>query len=114
MKKHWETIYRASLKVSFGRIAKRHLIQINLVSEINQAFDVGCGSFSTELGCPCDVRFTPVSDRTADIAGCLKSANNRHRPFALRVTPAIATGVTDRLWRIGYIVKVLEDWEESQ
>ncbi len=27
------------------------------------------GSISTELGCPRRVRFTPVSDRTADIAG---------------------------------------------
>ena len=28
-----------------------------------------------------------------------------------RVTPAMAAGVTDRLWGIGDIVKVLEDWE---
>src|SRR5258706_2017501 len=34
------------------------------------------GSLSTELGCPRHVRFTPVSDRTADIARCLKSARN--------------------------------------
>jgi hypothetical protein len=27
------------------------------------------GSFSTELGCPCDVRFPPDSHRIADIAG---------------------------------------------
>ena len=32
----------------------------------------------------------------------------------LRVTPAMAAGVTDRLWEVGDIVKVLEDWEESQ
>jgi hypothetical protein len=31
----------------------------------------------------------------------------------LRVTPAMAAGVTDRLWQIGDIVKVLEDWEEQ-
>lgn len=31
----------------------------------------------------------------------------------LRVTPAMAAGVTDRLWEIGDIVKVLEDWEKS-
>ena len=29
----------------------------------------------------------------------------------LRVTPAMAAGVTDRLWEIGDIVKVLENWE---
>jgi hypothetical protein len=29
----------------------------------------------------------------------------------LRVTPAVAAGVTDKLWEIGSIVKVLEDWE---
>lgn len=30
--------------------------------------DVGYGSFSTELGYPSDVRFTPDSDRVVDIA----------------------------------------------
>jgi len=29
----------------------------------------------------------------------------------LRVTPAMAAGVTDRLWDMADIVKVLEDWE---
>jgi hypothetical protein len=29
----------------------------------------------------------------------------------LRVTPAMAAGVTDRLWGIADIVKVLESWE---
>jgi hypothetical protein len=32
----------------------------------------------------------------------------------LRITPAMAAGVTDRLWEIGDIVKVLEDWETNQ
>lgn len=32
----------------------------------------------------------------------------------LRITPAMAAGVTDRLWGIGDIVKVLEDWEVTQ
>jgi IS1 family transposase len=31
---------------------------------------------------------------------------------SLRVTPAMAAGVTDRLWSIGDMVKVLEDWED--
>jgi hypothetical protein len=29
----------------------------------------------------------------------------------LKVTPAMAAGVTSRLWEIGDMVKVLEDWE---
>jgi len=32
----------------------------------------------------------------------------------LRVTPAMAAGVTDRLWGISDIVKVLEEWEAAQ
>ena len=32
----------------------------------------------------------------------------------LRVTPAMAAGVTDRLWGISDIVKVLEDWEAAR
>ena len=31
----------------------------------------------------------------------------------LRVTPAMAAGVTERLWEIGDMVKVLEDWENT-
>ena len=30
---------------------------------------------------------------------------------SLKVNPVMAAGVTDRLWEIGDIVKVLEDWE---
>jgi hypothetical protein len=32
----------------------------------------------------------------------------------LQTTPAMAAGVTDRLWEIGDIVNVLEIWEASQ
>ncbi len=32
----------------------------------------------------------------------------------LRVSPAMAAGVTDRLWEISDLVAVLEDWENSQ
>ncbi len=32
----------------------------------------------------------------------------------LKVTPAMAAGVTDRLWEISDLVKVLEDWEAHQ
>jgi hypothetical protein len=32
----------------------------------------------------------------------------------LRVTPAMAAGVTDKLWEIGDIVDVLERWEFDQ
>jgi hypothetical protein len=33
--------------------------------------------------------------------------------LAADVTPAMAAGVTDRLWEIGDIVQVLEDWENT-
>ena len=32
----------------------------------------------------------------------------------LRVTPAMAAGVTDRLWELGDLVAVLEKWEDNQ
>jgi hypothetical protein len=31
----------------------------------------------------------------------------------LRVTPAMAAGVTDKLWELSDMVKVLEDWEAA-
>jgi hypothetical protein len=32
----------------------------------------------------------------------------------LRITPAMATGVTSRLWKIGDILHVLQGWEASE
>jgi hypothetical protein len=32
---------------------------------------------------------------------------------AVRMSPAMAARVTDRLWDIGDIVKLIEDWEDS-
>ena len=32
----------------------------------------------------------------------------------LRTTPAMAAGVTPKLWEMSDLVKVLEDWEASQ
>lgn len=31
----------------------------------------------------------------------------------LKITPAMAAGVTDKLWEIGDVVKVLENWEAT-
>jgi hypothetical protein len=33
---------------------------------------------------------------------------------SLRVTPAMAAGVTDKLWKIGDDLKMLEHWEGQQ
>ena len=32
----------------------------------------------------------------------------------LKVTPAIAAGVTSKLWEMSDMVKVLEDWEKAR
>ena len=32
----------------------------------------------------------------------------------LKITPAMAAGVTDKLWEMADMVKVLEDWEAAQ
>ena len=32
----------------------------------------------------------------------------------LKITPAMAAGVTSKLWEISDMVKVLEDWEAAQ
>jgi len=40
--------------------------------------------------------------------------NSVRIPKMLRVMPAMAAGVTDRLWEIGDVVKMLEDWESQQ
>src|SRR5882762_8215442 len=52
----------AAFKWSFGALADRSKPQ-------GSVEEVAFGSFSTELGCPRHVRFTPVSDHRADIAG---------------------------------------------
>src|SRR5260370_38644325 len=50
-------------------------------------FDVSDGSFSTEARALRHVRFTPVSDRTADIAGGPIRAMNGHRVVGLTQLP---------------------------
>ena len=32
----------------------------------------------------------------------------------LKITPAMAAGITDKLWGMSDMVKVLEDWEAGQ
>ena len=36
------------------------------------------------------------------------------RSQTLRITPAMAAGVSPKLWEMSDLVKVLEDWEASQ
>jgi hypothetical protein len=43
------------------------LMRARPLPDRDEVAESGSGSFSTETGCPRHVRFTPVSDRTADI-----------------------------------------------
>ena len=52
------------------------------MSHLKNLMMVRSGSFSTELGCPCDVRLTADSDRIADIPW---GANSRHDRTGRRV-----------------------------
>jgi hypothetical protein len=36
-----------------------------------------------------------------------------HSPKNLKITPAMAAGLTDKLWEMSDMVKVLEDWEAA-
>jgi hypothetical protein len=63
----------------------------------------GDSSFSTELGCPRHVRFTPIRDRIADVpdrqlrarSGSRRSLNHLVAPVAARCT------CFDAVWRVG-------------
>ncbi len=41
-------------------------------------------------------------------SGCVRTDQT------LRCTPAVAAGVTTKLWELSDLVKVLEDWEAAQ
>jgi len=51
--------------------------------------DVRFGSFASVLPCPVHVRFTPDSDRIADIPKLPKSAIKRHRASALSLDASL-------------------------
>ena len=72
-------------------------IQRNRDEISTRKFDVGvftqAGSFSTELGCPQHVRFTPVSDQTADNTGGPFRATSGSQPLAARVASGHATAL---------------------
>jgi hypothetical protein len=61
-------------------------IQRNQDKISTRKFDVGvftqAGSFSTKFGYPCDVRFPPDSDQTADLARSPKGAKPGSRTYA--------------------------------
>jgi hypothetical protein len=58
------------------------------------------------------LRHVPVPRRSRPVRSPL--ADNFCRIHkTLRITHAMAAGLTDRLWSIGDMVKVLEDWENT-
>jgi IS1 family transposase len=61
-------------------------------------------------------RLTNAFSKKLENHACAVALHFMHYNFVrihqtLRMTPAMAAKVTDRLWEIGDIVKVLEDWE---
>jgi hypothetical protein len=64
-----------------------------------------CGSFATEMSCPRHVRFTPDSDRMADIAARLKGARIRlMQHSASRVSSVIYHQARQRNFPISSVV----------
>jgi IS1 family transposase len=63
-------------------------------------------------------RLTNAFSKKLDNHACAVSLHSMFYNFVrqhqtLRVSPAMAAGVTDRLWDVSDIVRVLEDWEEQ-
>jgi hypothetical protein len=74
-----------------------HAIDLGLPPRI-----LGCSQY-----CEC---FTDVAPSVIEL---VEFRMRRASSLVSRFTPAMAAGVTDKLWGISDIVKVLEDWEEA-
>ena len=56
----------------------------------------------------------PSPNRNTIVRRIVLRGNLADRRVVVRMTPAMAAGVTPKLWEMADMVKVLEDWENSR
>jgi hypothetical protein len=78
-----------------GSANRTGIHEMTVITCGQREFDFRVGSFSTELGCPRNVRSAPVSDRTADIAGGPVRANTSHGTHPELEATVAAESATD-------------------
>jgi|ERR1019366_1256247 hypothetical protein len=83
---------------------------VQLRASASAVFPVKCRYVSRFPVMPC---ITP-SNRSPSVALHLAHYNLVRIHQTLRCTPAMAAGVTDRLWDLTHIVQIVDDWESAQ
>ena len=99
--------------------AHKHIAEGNPDPKYVSTSFVERNNLSMRMGNRRMTRLTNAFSKKAEIHAHMMAIYFMHYNFVrihqtLRVTPAMAAGVTPKLWEMSDMVKVLEDWESSQ